>query len=59
MAATAWRSAQTDFPESDGGAAVFHYGSRDGKIPARPFGISASDETEVLDIIENFLQIPV
>lgn len=46
--------------EWDGGAAVFHYGSRDGKIPARPFlGMSAADETEVLDIIENFLQIPV
>ena len=39
-----------DFRE---GAAVHQFGSRDGRIPARPFlGLSAEDETTVLDIIE-------
>ena len=38
--------------EWEAGAAVHQFGSRNGKIPARPFlGLSASDEAEVLDII--------
>lgn len=41
--------------EWDGGAAVLHFGSRDGKIPARPFiGISADDQTDILAILNNF-----
>jgi phage gpG-like protein len=41
--------------EWDGGAAVLHFGSRDGKIPARPFiGISADDQTAILGILNNF-----
>lgn len=45
--------------EWDGGAAVLHFGSRDGKIPARPFiGISADDESDVLDILDSFLRKP-
>lgn len=43
--------------EWDGGAAVFHYGRRDGSIPAREIlGISAADEIEVLDILDHFAQ---
>lgn len=42
--------------EWDGGAAVHQFGSLDGDIPARPFlGISASDEVEVLQILNAFL----
>lgn len=41
--------------EWDGGAAVHQFGSKDGKIPARPFlGISADDETDILAILANF-----
>lgn len=41
--------------EWDGGAAVHQFGSRDGKIPARPFlGISQDDETDILAILANF-----
>lgn len=41
--------------EWDGGAAVHQWGSNDGTIPARPFlGLSADDETTVLDIMDNF-----
>ena len=41
--------------EWEGGAAVHQFGSRDGKIPARPFmGMSASDETSILEILDNF-----
>lgn len=41
--------------EWDGGAAVHQFGSRDGKIPARPFmGISTDDETDILTILANF-----
>lgn len=43
--------------EWTGGAAVHQFGSKDGKIPARPFlGISASDRGEVLDILYTFLR---
>jgi phage gpG-like protein len=42
--------------EWDGGAAVHHFGSRDGNIPARPIvGVSASDEIEVMQILNDFL----
>ena len=41
--------------EWDGGAAVHQFGSKDGKIPARPFlGISADDDTDILAILANF-----
>lgn len=41
--------------EWEGGAAVHQFGSQNGKIPARPFlGISADDETAILDILANF-----
>lgn len=41
--------------EWDGGAAVFHFGRRDGSMPAREIlGISANDEVEVLDILDHF-----
>lgn len=41
--------------EWDGGAAVHQFGSRDGKIPARPFmGMSAGDEADILDILTRF-----
>jgi len=41
--------------EWEGGAAVHQFGSEDGTIPARPFlGLSADDETTVLDILDNF-----
>lgn len=43
--------------EWDGGAAVHQFGSRDGSIPARPFlGLSAGDKTEVLDLLNDYLQ---
>lgn len=43
--------------EWEGGAAVHQFGSRDGDIPARPFlGLSASDEREVLDVLDRFLR---
>lgn len=38
------------------GAAVHQFGSKNGKIPARPFlGLSADDKAEVLDILGRFL----
>lgn len=41
--------------EWDGGAAVHQFGSRNGKIPARPFlGLSADDETDILAVLANF-----
>lgn len=41
--------------EWDGGAAVHQIGSKDGKIPARPFlGISTDDETDILAVLANF-----
>lgn len=41
--------------EWEGGAAVHQFGDKKGNIPARPFlGLSASDETDVLDILERF-----
>jgi phage gpG-like protein len=46
--------------EWEAGAAVHQFGSRNGKIPARPFlGLSASDEAEVLDILQRFLGQPL
>lgn len=46
--------------EWDGGAAVHQFGSRDGKIRARPFlGMSADDESEVLDILDSFARQPI
>jgi len=43
--------------EWDGGAAVHQFGSKDGRIPARPFlGLSNSDERMVLDILNGFIQ---
>ena len=43
--------------EWTGGAAVHQFGSKDGKIPARPFlGISGTDRAEVLDILDRFLR---
>lgn len=42
--------------EWDGGAAVHQFGDRKGNIPARPFlGLSAGDESAVLDVLDNFL----
>lgn len=42
--------------EWDGGAALFHFGRRDGKMPAREIvGLSASDEVAVLDIMTRFV----
>ena len=39
-----------------GGAAVHQFGSRDGRIPARPFlGLSAEDESAIVDILERHL----
>lgn len=39
-----------------GGAAVHQFGSRDGRIPARPFlGLSAEDESVIVDILERHL----
>lgn len=43
--------------EWEGGAAVHQFGSSDGRIPARPFlGLSDSDRSEVLDILNRFLE---
>lgn len=40
----------------DGGAAVHQFGSRDGRIPARPFlGLSAADERKVGSILDYWL----
>lgn len=40
----------------DGGAAVHQFGSRDGRIPARPFlGLSDADETGVMAILSRHL----
>lgn len=40
----------------EGGAAVHQFGSRDGRIPARPFlGLSPADETGVLAILNRHL----
>lgn len=42
--------------EWPGGAAVHQFGSRDGRIPARPFlGLSSEDEREVLNILQRYL----
>ncbi|MFZ2269054.1 MAG: phage virion morphogenesis protein [Azonexus sp.] len=44
--------------EWEGGAAVFHYGRRDGSMPARPIlGISPADEVDVLDILAHFCEV--
>lgn len=46
--------------EWEGGTALFHWGSRDGSIPARPIvGLSAGDESAVLDILDTFLWSPL
>lgn len=44
--------------EWDGGAAVHQFGSRNGRIPARPFlGLSADDKVTVLGILQrHFLE---
>lgn len=43
--------------EWEGGAAVHQFGSRDGRIPARPFlGLSADDRTTVLQIADRYLR---
>jgi phage gpG-like protein len=43
--------------ERDVGAEVHQFGTRDGRIPARPFlGLSDSDKTTVLDTVARFLQ---
>jgi phage gpG-like protein len=43
--------------EWEAGAAVHQFGSRNGKIPARPFlGLSGDDQAEVLDILGRFLE---
>lgn len=43
--------------EWEGGAAVHQFGSKNGKIPARPFlGLSADDERTVLDILSEHLR---
>lgn len=40
-----------------GGAAVHQFGSRNGKIPARPFlGISRSDERAILEILADYME---
>ena len=40
----------------DAGAAVHQFGSKDGKIPARPFlGVSAEDERTILEIVSGYL----
>jgi phage gpG-like protein len=42
------------------GAEVHQFGTRDGRIPARPFlGLSAQDKTTVLDILTRFMQEPL
>jgi phage gpG-like protein len=49
------------FDEGKGvGAEVHQFGTKDGRIPARPFlGLSAQDKTTVLDILTHFLQEPL
>jgi len=43
--------------EFDAGAAVHQFGSRDGRIPARPFlGLSSADERKVESILDHWLQ---
>lgn len=43
--------------EWDGGAAVHQFGNKKGTLPARPFlGLSAGDETAVLEILDRFLR---
>lgn len=43
--------------EWDGGAAVHHFGSKDGSIPARPFlGVSDEDGAAILEILDEFIQ---
>lgn len=40
-----------------GGAALFHFGSRDGTMEARPIlGLSQSDSSDVLEILNQFCQ---
>jgi len=35
---------------------VHQFGSRDGRIPARPFlGLSSQDEAEVIGILESYI----
>lgn len=44
------------FGAFEGGAAVHQFGSRNGRIPARPFlGLSAADRTAIMGIIEAHL----
>lgn len=41
----------------EAGAAVHQFGSRDGRVPARPFlGLSDADEAAVLDLTERYLE---
>ncbi|MCL2346106.1 MAG: phage virion morphogenesis protein [Desulfobulbus sp.] len=41
----------------DAGAAVHQFGSRDGRIPARPFlGLSSDDEETILDLLRRNLE---
>lgn len=41
--------------EWDGGAAVLHFGSKDGSIPARPFlGADEDDVRRMLDVLERY-----
>jgi phage gpG-like protein len=49
------------FNEEKGvGAEVHQFGTRDGRIPARPFlGLSTTDKTTVLDILQNFMREPL
>jgi phage gpG-like protein len=43
-----------------GGAAVHQFGSRDDRIPARPFlGLSSDDQTRLLDLISRHLKKPL
>lgn len=40
----------------EAGAAVHQFGSRDGRIPARPFlGVSDDDRETILDVLEGYL----
>ena len=42
--------------EWDGGAAVHQFGSKDGRIPARPFlGVDDADVAKMLDVLETYL----
>lgn len=41
----------------EGGAAVFHFGRRDGSMPAREIlGLSAQDEINVLELLADFVR---